>query len=83
MKGRIVVCKEYGKPFEIEEYDVPTPESGAVLLRMTQHRRATSPYQSERLLRPDVLWKLDGSIAGRDRGRTIILTSKHRCSSLL
>jgi D-arabinose 1-dehydrogenase-like Zn-dependent alcohol dehydrogenase len=36
MKGRIVVCKEYGKPFEIEEYDVPTPESGAVLLRMTQ-----------------------------------------------
>ena len=36
MKGRIVVCKEYGKPFEIEEYDVPTPEPGAVLLRMTQ-----------------------------------------------
>src|SRR2546426_9422461 len=36
MKGRIVVCKEYGKPFEIDEYDVPTPESGAVLLRMTQ-----------------------------------------------
>ena len=23
MKGRIVVVKEYGKPFEIEEYDVP------------------------------------------------------------
>ncbi len=36
MKGRIVVCKEYGKPFEIEEYDVPAPEAGAVLLRMTQ-----------------------------------------------
>src|SRR5262249_39190261 len=36
MKGRIVVCKEYGKPFEIEEYDVPTLEPGAVLLRMTQ-----------------------------------------------
>ena len=36
MKGRIVVCKEYGNPFEIEEYDVPTPEPGAVLLRMTQ-----------------------------------------------
>ena len=36
MKGRIVVCKEYGKPFEIEEYDVPTPEPGAGLLRMTQ-----------------------------------------------
>ena len=36
MKGRIVVVKEYGKPFEIEEYDVPEPERGAVLLRMTQ-----------------------------------------------
>ena len=36
MKGRIVVVKEYGKPFEIEEYDVPEPEGGAVLLRMTQ-----------------------------------------------
>ena len=36
MKGRIVVVKEYGQPFEIQEYDVPEPEPGAVLLRMTQ-----------------------------------------------
>ena len=36
MKGRIVVCREYNKPFEIEEYEVPDPEPGAVLLRMTQ-----------------------------------------------
>ena len=36
MKGRVVVVKEYGKPFEIEEYEVPEPEDGAVLLRMTQ-----------------------------------------------
>ena len=36
MKGRVVACKEYGKPFEIDEYDVPSPEPGAVLLRMTQ-----------------------------------------------
>jgi threonine dehydrogenase-like Zn-dependent dehydrogenase len=36
MKGRVVVCKEYGKPFEIEEYDVPEVVPGAVLLRMTQ-----------------------------------------------
>ena len=36
MKGRIVVCKEYNQPFEIEEYDVPDPEPGAVVLRMTQ-----------------------------------------------
>ena len=30
MKGRVVACKEYGKPFEIDEYDVPNPEPGAV-----------------------------------------------------
>jgi len=36
MKGRVVVCKEYGKPFVIEEYDVPEPAPGAVILRMTQ-----------------------------------------------
>jgi D-arabinose 1-dehydrogenase-like Zn-dependent alcohol dehydrogenase len=36
MKGRVVVLKEYRKPFEIEEFEVPDPEPGAVLLRMTQ-----------------------------------------------
>ena len=36
MKGRVVVCKEYGKPFDIQEFEVPEPEPGAVLLRMTQ-----------------------------------------------
>ena len=36
MKGRVVACVEYGKPFEIQEYDVPEPSPGAVLLRMTQ-----------------------------------------------
>ena len=36
MKGRVVICREYAKPFEIEEYEVPDPEPGAVLLRMTQ-----------------------------------------------
>lgn len=36
MKGRIVVAREDGKPFVIEEYEVPDPEPGAVLLRMTQ-----------------------------------------------
>lgn len=34
MKGRIVVVREYGKPFEIHEYPVPETEPGAVLLRM-------------------------------------------------
>ena len=36
MKGRLAVIREYGKPFEIVEYDVPDPEPGAVLLRITQ-----------------------------------------------
>ena len=36
MKGRVVVCKEYNKPFVIEEYEVPDLEPGAILLRMEQ-----------------------------------------------
>ena len=36
MIGRVVACKEYGKPFAIEEYEVPEPAPGAVVLRMTQ-----------------------------------------------
>ena len=35
-QGRVVVLKEYGKPFVIEEYEVPDPEPGAIVLRMTQ-----------------------------------------------
>ncbi|PKB66637.1 MAG: hypothetical protein BZY81_06645 [SAR202 cluster bacterium Io17-Chloro-G4] len=36
MKGRVVICKEYSRPFEIDEFEVPDPEPGAVLLKMTQ-----------------------------------------------
>jgi len=36
MKGRLAVIREYGKPFEIQEYDVPDPEPGAVVIRITQ-----------------------------------------------
>jgi threonine dehydrogenase-like Zn-dependent dehydrogenase len=36
MQGRLAVLKNYGKPFVIEEYQVPDPEPGAVVLRMTQ-----------------------------------------------
>jgi threonine dehydrogenase-like Zn-dependent dehydrogenase len=35
-KGRVVVVKEYMKPFVIEEYEVPDPEPGAILLKITQ-----------------------------------------------
>lgn len=36
MKGRTVVLKEYRKPMEVKEYDVPDPEPGAVVVRITQ-----------------------------------------------
>jgi threonine dehydrogenase-like Zn-dependent dehydrogenase len=36
VKGRVVVIKEYLKPFEIEEYEVPDPEPGGLILKITQ-----------------------------------------------
>ena len=36
MKGRTAVLKEYLKPPELQEYDVPVPEPGAVVVRITQ-----------------------------------------------
>jgi threonine dehydrogenase-like Zn-dependent dehydrogenase len=36
MKGRAVVLTEYLKPFTVQEFDVPEPEPGAVLVRMSQ-----------------------------------------------
>jgi threonine dehydrogenase-like Zn-dependent dehydrogenase len=36
MQGRLAVLKEYGRPFVIEEYAVPDPEPGAIVLRMSQ-----------------------------------------------
>ena len=35
-KGRVVVMKEHGQPFTIEEYEVPEPEPGAIILKITQ-----------------------------------------------
>ena len=35
-RGRVVVLMEYGEPFQIEEYELPDPEPGAVVLKMTQ-----------------------------------------------
>jgi D-arabinose 1-dehydrogenase-like Zn-dependent alcohol dehydrogenase len=36
MKGRQVVITEYRKPFEIREFDVPDPEPGDTVVRITQ-----------------------------------------------
>ena len=35
-RGRVVIHTEHNKPFEIREYDLPDPEPGAVIVRMTQ-----------------------------------------------
>lgn len=36
MQGRLAVLKEYGKPFAIEQYDVPDPGPGALVLKVSQ-----------------------------------------------
>jgi threonine dehydrogenase-like Zn-dependent dehydrogenase len=36
MRGRLAVLTAYGKPFELRDYEVPDPEPGAVVLRVTQ-----------------------------------------------
>ena len=36
MRGRLAVLTAYGKPFEIRDYEVPDPEPGAVVIRVTQ-----------------------------------------------
>ena len=35
-RGRVVVVQEYMKPFEIREYELPDPEPGAIIVKMTQ-----------------------------------------------
>ena len=35
MRGRVVAFTEPGQPFRIEEYDVPEPEPGAIIVRVT------------------------------------------------
>lgn len=36
MKGRVVVLKDYGAPFEIEEFEVPSLVPGAVLVKVEE-----------------------------------------------
>jgi D-arabinose 1-dehydrogenase-like Zn-dependent alcohol dehydrogenase len=36
MKGRVAVLKAYKAPYQIQEFDVPDPEPGAILLKITQ-----------------------------------------------
>jgi D-arabinose 1-dehydrogenase-like Zn-dependent alcohol dehydrogenase len=36
LTGRLAVLTAYGEPFELRQYDVPDPEPGAIVLRVTQ-----------------------------------------------
>ena len=36
MQGRQVILKAYGQPFEIQEYDIPDPGPGDIVLKITQ-----------------------------------------------
>jgi threonine dehydrogenase-like Zn-dependent dehydrogenase len=36
MQGRQVILRAYGQPFEIQEYDVPDPGPGDIVLKITQ-----------------------------------------------
>ena len=49
MKGRVIVCAEYGKPFAIEEYEVPeaAPESSFPRRRES---RGSSAYRTGEML---------------------------------
>jgi D-arabinose 1-dehydrogenase-like Zn-dependent alcohol dehydrogenase len=35
-RGRVAVLREYGRPIELEEYEVPDPEPGALVVRVEQ-----------------------------------------------
>ena len=35
-RGRVVVATEHGQPFQIQEYELPDPELGAIVLKITQ-----------------------------------------------
>ena len=35
-RGRVVIHTEHNKPFEIREYELPDPEPGAIIVRITQ-----------------------------------------------
>ncbi|HZQ38010.1 MAG TPA: zinc-binding dehydrogenase [Dehalococcoidia bacterium] len=59
--GRAAVMKEYAKPFVIEELEVPAPEPGGVMLRMTEagicgsdlHMWRGDPYSSSMVFGPE------------------------------
>ena len=60
MKGRVVVQREWRKPLEVEEYEVPESEPGAVLVRMTQTGMCGSDLQT---------WRGDGVASVPPSGR--------------
>ncbi len=80
MKGRVVVLKEYSKPFEIEEYEVPEPEAGAVLVKMTQAGICGSDLHTWRGDRQPEFHpiKANGHVMGHE-GTGVIARLRARC----
>ena len=64
MKGRVVVLKEYLKPYVIEEYDVPEP--GAIVLKITQAVICGSDLHSWRGDQVNVPLPANGFCAGHE-----------------
>ncbi len=84
MKGRVVVLKDYGAPFEIEEYEVPYLLSGAVLVKVTQAGICGSDLHSWRGDRDKKLQPIPaaGSVMGHE-GSGVVAALSARASSPL
>jgi threonine dehydrogenase-like Zn-dependent dehydrogenase len=74
MKGRVVVLRAYRTPFEIHEFEVPDPEPGAILLKMTQAGICGSDLHSWRGDRDQRFQPIpaDGQVMGHE-GNGVIL----------
>ena len=64
--GRVAVIAEYGKPFEIREYDLPDPEPGAIVLKITQAGVCGSDLHTWRGDQVNVTLPASGRVMGHE-----------------
>lgn len=77
-RGRAALTKEYGKPFVIEEFDVPAPEPGGMMLRITEagicgsdlHQWRGDPYSTPMVIPPE------GRVGGHEGTGVIAMLGK-------
>ena len=72
MKGRAVLFMGARKPFEITEYDVPDPEPGDIVLKITQAGVCGSDLHS---------WRGDGNPRARCQPAAARPATRARASS--